>query len=366
MKLTYIYDLRFQFDGTYYYSKNFSDRTWQKYFDVADEIHVYPMIQQVENSKLSSITSPITMHKIAFSSTKSIYLNLKDMWKLSSQIVDESEEIIIRLPSHIGTFVGLTCIQKKKPYRVEVVGNALEAYGLHGNPMYKIAAPFLHASMKKIVANADVAIYVTDHYLQTCYPNAIKSYTVANATIKEWPIIAKWQQQPFTIGMIGSLEAKFKGHATLFKALQELDKLNQPIIVRLLGEGSLNTLPNYKNITVYHEGIIDQQELPAWYQSLQLYVQPSYTEAIGRSIMEAMSHGLPVVASRVGGIPELLAEDMLFTARDAKGMATKIAAFLYDEMLWKRTSKRNHTHIQRFEESIVQEERRKALKNYNV
>lgn len=361
MKLTYIYDLRFQFDGTHYYSKNFSDRTWQKYLDVADEIHVYPMIQQVKNSKLSPISSPIIMHNISFQSTKSIYLNLKDMWTLAMQIVASSEDIIIRLPSHIGTFVGLACIKQQKTYGVEVVGNALEAYGLHGNPVYKIAAPFLHYSMKKIVTNAAVAIYVTDNYLQQCYPNQQQNYTVANATIKKQPTEAKWQQQPFTIGMIGSLDAAYKGHTTLFKALRQLDKLNRPIIVRLLGEGSLIQHPNYQNITIQHEGIIDEQYLPAWYQSLQLYVQPSYTEAIGRSIMEAMSYGVPVVASRVGGIPELLTDDVMFPARDAKEMAAKISLFMYDSALWRRISKRNQEYIQRFEQAVVEEKRRSAF-----
>lgn len=361
MKLTYVYDLRFQFDGTHYYSKNFSDRTWQKYFDVADEIHVYPMIQQVENSKLSSIKSPIIMHNIPFSSTKSIYLNLKDMWTLAMQIVESSDNIIIRLPSHIGTFVGLACLKQQKTYGVEVVGNALEAYGLHGNPVYKMAAPFLHYSMKKIVANATVAIYVTDNYLQQCYPNEQQIYTVANATIKKQPAEVKWQQKPFTIGMIGSLEANFKGHTTFFNALKQLDKLNQPIVVRLLGEGRLPQLPPYQNITIHHEGIIDQQDLPDWYQSLQLYVQPSYTEAIGRSIMEAMSYGLPVVGSRVGGIPELLTDEVMFPARNSKEMAAKIALFMYDPGLWERVSKRNQAHIQRFEQSEVQQQRRNAF-----
>ncbi len=366
MKLTYVYDLRLQFDGQAYYSKNFSDSAWEKYFDIVDEIHIYPMIQQVEYSNLSPIKSPLIMHEIPFQSTKSIYLNLKDMWSLAINIVESSEEIIIRLPSHMGIFVGLACIKNQKKYKVEVVGNALEAYCLHGNPLYKVIAPFLHSSMKKVVARADTAIYITSIYLQECYPNNQQVYNVVNASIKKHPVSVKWQQRPFTIGMIGSLETKYKGHATLFKALEELDKLNQPIIVRLLGEGKLKNLPRYNNVTVYHEGIIDQQEVARWYQSLQLYVQPSYTEAMGRSIMEAMSYGLPVVASNVGGIPELVEANMLFRVRDTKGMAKKIAALLYDPSLWQRVSTRNHAYIQQFEKSIVQEQRRIALRNYNV
>lgn len=361
MKLTYIYDLCFQFDETYYYSKNFSDQTWQKYFDIAEEVHVYPFISTIQKSEMSPIKSPLTIHSLPFRSKAEIYADVTKMWNTAMDIVSTSEQLVIRLPSHLGLFVGLACLHQQKPYRVEVVGNALEAYGLHGRKLYKLAAPCLHLIMKKIVKKAAVAIYVTDDYLQACYPNSAKQYAVPNAVIKEYSIEVEWKKEPFTIGMIGSLETAYKGHDTLFHALKKLDQLNRPVVVRLLGEGVLKDIPYYQNITVHHDGLIDHDALVHWYQSLQLYVQPSYTEAIGRSIMEAMSFGLPVVASRVGGIPELIEQQALFRARDDDQMARKIAAFMYDPQLWARTSRRNHQYIQRFEHNNVQRQRKKAF-----
>ena len=37
-----------------------------------------------------------------------------------------------------------------------------------------------------------------------------------------------------------------------------------------------------------------------------IYLQPSRTEAISLSIMEALCHGLPIIASNVGGVPEVV------------------------------------------------------------
>lgn len=43
--------------------------------------------------------------------------------------------------------------------------------------------------------------------------------------------------------------------------------------------------------------------------STDVYLQPSRTEAISLSIMEAISHGIPVIATNVGGIPEVVIDN---------------------------------------------------------
>ena len=64
-----------------------------------------------------------------------------------------------------------------------------------------------------------------------------------------------------------------------------------------------------------------------------LLVLPSFQEPFGRSIIEAMALGTPVVASRVGGIPEILtdgADGLLVAPGDVAGLAQAIAALVDD------------------------------------
>lgn len=62
-----------------------------------------------------------------------------------------------------------------------------------------------------------------------------------------------------------------------------------------------------------------------------IYLQPSRTEAISLTIMEALHHGLPVVASNVGGISEVVLDGqngILVEACDAEGLSIAIADLL--------------------------------------
>jgi glycosyltransferase involved in cell wall biosynthesis len=47
---------------------------------------------------------------------------------------------------------------------------------------------------------------------------------------------------------------------------------------------------------------------PPFYQKADIYIGPSLYESFGASIIEAMTAGVPVVATRVGAVPELISE----------------------------------------------------------
>jgi len=73
------------------------------------------------------------------------------------------------------------------------------------------------------------------------------------------------------------------------------------------------------------------------YQTSDISVLPSiWSEAFGRSIIESLACGTPVIASRVGGIPEILTEEFaenLVTAGDEKALANRISEVIH----WRET-----------------------------
>ena len=59
-----------------------------------------------------------------------------------------------------------------------------------------------------------------------------------------------------------------------------------------------------KNVTLV--GWISHDELPSYLNMLKLLVVPSYTEGLPNIVIEAMSCGTPVLATPVGGVPDLI------------------------------------------------------------
>src|SRR5262249_25106554 len=77
----------------------------------------------------------------------------------------------------------------------------------------------------------------------------------------------------------------------------------------------------------------DRADVAQLMQGLDVFVLPSLAEGISNTILEAMATGLPIVATRVGGNPELVDEGrtaLLVPADDPPGMAAAIEAYADD------------------------------------
>lgn len=82
----------------------------------------------------------------------------------------------------------------------------------------------------------------------------------------------------------------------------------------------------------------DRASLAGWYMRASVLVLPSFEEAFGIVLVEAMATGVPVVASRVGGIPEAVSHGesgLLHEPGDPVDLAKKIKDVLFDEGLRK-------------------------------
>lgn len=111
--------------------------------------------------------------------------------------------------------------------------------------------------------------------------------------------------------MIGRLHEE-KGHRFLFEALEGVRSEAGPLMVLLAGAGSLReTL----EADVRHRGLSDivrflgrRSDIPDLIAISDVIALPSLAESFGLSLVEAMALGKPVVASAVGGIPEVVGD----------------------------------------------------------
>jgi glycosyltransferase involved in cell wall biosynthesis len=83
-------------------------------------------------------------------------------------------------------------------------------------------------------------------------------------------------------------------------------------------------------------GHLQEKELEKAYAGADLLVHPARWEAFGIAVAEGMSYGLPVVGSRIGGIPELVSDGqngLLVPPGDELALADAIDSFILDRAL---------------------------------
>ncbi|MBI5681012.1 MAG: glycosyltransferase [Methanobacterium sp.] len=110
---------------------------------------------------------------------------------------------------------------------------------------------------------------------------------------------------------VGYLDT-FKGVFELMNSFHEINKKNVNVKLMIVGEGPKNN--ELKKIAsrlclethVIFAGKISPSDIHEYYQSSDIFVLPSHTEGTPLVVIEAMACGLPIVASNVGGIPEIV------------------------------------------------------------
>jgi glycosyltransferase involved in cell wall biosynthesis len=136
------------------------------------------------------------------------------------------------------------------------------------------------------------------------------------------------------ITMVANLRVE-KGHDTLLQAAARILREHQDVEFHLIGDGPLRG-PLERQIQALGLGsrvllMGYRDDVPALLETSDLFVLPTRSEASPNAVLEAMGAGLPVVATRVGGIPELIDSGLtgiLVEPGDADALAGAILALI--------------------------------------
>ena len=141
-----------------------------------------------------------------------------------------------------------------------------------------------------------------------------------------------------------------KGHQDLIKAVAMLRRDGMDVRLEIAGEDEAGGRGYHRQLddligdlhlrdSVVLLGALDEENVLNCLNSAHLFVLASHQEPLGVAIMEAMSCGTPVVATNLGGVPELIEHNVngyLIPPKDPKVLADAIRHVVTDHLLIKR------------------------------
>jgi glycosyltransferase involved in cell wall biosynthesis len=127
-----------------------------------------------------------------------------------------------------------------------------------------------------------------------------------------------------------------KGYPYLFEAVPKLKKLLQkPFLWLIAGKGALENEFRSEVTRLGGDDVVRfigfRQDIPDLMSTVDLFVLPSVAEAFGVVFAEAIYLGAPIVATRIGGIPEIVSngvDGILIPAGDSDAIAKTVADLL--------------------------------------
>ena len=381
MKALFVHDHKFSVtpSGEVYSPGKLPYNAWQRYLREFDELVVVGRSKVVPFEKTSNLNlssgKNVTFHLLpSLSTPRMFFLWRSKLIELLKEQVRKADAVIART-SVLGELSAGLARKYGKPCAIEVVGDTWNAYWNYGSIAGKFYAPIAWWKIKKCLSNAEFAIYVTREYLQHRYPcNGFCGYA-SNVDIASVKIdvlhnkLTRWDNEiyslnnPFKIGMIGSLATRYKGLQVAIRSLYYLRNQGIAAELHVLGEGAKKPWKQEAckygvQQQLYLHGIIPNGVMVSnWLDELDGYIQPSLTEGLPRALIEAMSRGLPALGSKCGGIPELLPADCLHIPGDYKTLAIQLTKMICEPAWRMQKAQRNFDEARNYYHQKIESQR---------
>jgi len=229
----------------------------------------------------------------------------------------------------------------------------------HGNVLPKIANPLVwfvnriyeYTLGKSVFKNSNWTVGVSKRCSLFAKKMGAKNVsTIHNSiNIKEFSgALSQLKEDKFTITFVGRL-IEGKGVQDLIKAVSGID-----IRLSIVGDGpyrnKLISLIKQANIDCVFHGTQPSSSVKIILKGSDLFVNPSYSEGLPTSVLEAGAMKLPVIATDVGGTSEIIKHGengVLYKPKDIVSLRTSIMHLMKNKELRKSMGEKLRSHIEK-------------------
>ena len=165
-----------------------------------------------------------------------------------------------------------------------------------------------------------------------------------------------WGPNDIVIGTVARIQdvKNHRGLVDAFARLRELEpSLRERLRLSIVGDGPLMGAVREQVASLGLQDVVwlpgARADVAALLHGFSLFALPSLAEGTPVSMLEAMACGLPVVASKVGGIPEVVTdgvEGSLVPVQDKEALARTLASYVRDPALRRQRGEAAHARVE--------------------
>jgi glycosyltransferase involved in cell wall biosynthesis len=226
-------------------------------------------------------------------------------------------------------------------------------------PLYRRALRVTDHLANAIIVNSDA---VRHHLIEddNTPPNSI--YVCHNGVDPQVfaprPLDSKIPRATLTIGTVCALRAE-KRIDLLLDAFAVVRRVQPSMKLLIVGSGEMLAAlqAGRKRLNLEEDCVFEpeKRDVADWMRAIDIFVTPSSSESFPNALLEAMGCGCCVIASRVGGIPEMVSHrdnGLLFESGELEGLVSALTTVICDKSLRDRLGReasrtaREHFSIQ--------------------
>lgn len=218
---------------------------------------------------------------------------------------------------------------------------------VHGWVQHTTRTPLYYKLDQLCLPRYERVICVSDDLFESCLASGVPAKNlvlVENAidagdyrrmrTIPEAKTALGFPPSRFLIGAVGRLSAE-KGFDLLIRSVHDLVRKNEDVHLAIVGEGGERAA---LEALVAELGLQDRVALPGWqtdvrgyFEAMDAFALSSHREGLPNVLLEAMALEVPVVATRVNGVPRLVQDGrngLLVEPGNSEALTTALLAMI--------------------------------------
>ena len=173
--------------------------------------------------------------------------------------------------------------------------------------------------------------------------NAVNAERFANCRHNSREILGAEGERSKRIAVVANMHCRVKGHACLLAAAEKICREFPEVRFVLIGDGRERpALEEQARVAGLRQNFLflgARKDVPELLSCCDMSVLPSESEGMPNSVLEAMAAGLAMVATSVGGVPEIITNEvsgLLVPPNDPQALSAAILRLLRDDELRQR------------------------------